>query len=89
MSASDSNLDDKTKKKIKKYIRPEDNPFNPAFKTGQILDMIYHQNKKLKKGKTSAEGMFGMTAKLEKFLEKDLDNLNHYENLVEYYKQKI
>lgn len=42
MSASDSNLDDKTKKKIKKYIRPEDNPFNPAFKTGQILDLIYH-----------------------------------------------
>ena len=46
---------------IKKYVIAEDNPFNPSFKKGQILDLLYHQNKQLKKAKISAEGMFGMT----------------------------
>ena len=33
--------------------------------------------------------MFGMTQELEQFMEKDLDNLNHYEMLVEFYKSKM
>jgi len=30
-----------------------------------------------------------MTQELEQFMEKDLDNLNHYEMLVEFYKSKM
>ena len=70
-------------------MRAEDNPLNPSFKTGQILDLLYHQNNQLKKTKIQNQGMFGMTQELESFMQKDLDNLNHNEMMVEYYKSKM